>query len=123
MTTRKKTKAKDFNLEGFDLGWFVGIIEGEGSISARLNNKSGYLTVELTVASTDRDMIEKLDKIYPGKSEYIREYSNHFKTQYIWAVTNRSGVRSVINKILPFMGSRRKARMEEVIETIDKYEQ
>ena len=123
MVTRKKTKPDNIEIKEFDLGWFVGIIEGEGSVSARINRKTGYLTVELTVASTDEDMIDKLHKIYPGKSKYIREYKNHFKTQYIWAVTDRQGLRTVINKVLPYMGKRRKEKMVEVLGIIDKYEQ
>ena len=123
MVTRKKTKPDNIQIKEFDLGWFVGIIEGEGSVSARINRKTGYLTVELTVASTDEDMIDKLHKIYPGKSKYIREYKNHFKTQYIWAVTNRQGLRTVINKVLPYMGKRRKESMVEVLDIMDKYEQ
>lgn len=123
MVTRKKTKPDNIEIKEFDLGWFVGIIEGEGSVSARINRKTGYLTVELTVASTDEDMIDKLHKIYPGKSKYIREYKNHFKTQYIWAVTDRQGLRTVINKVLPYMGKRRKEKMVEVLGIMDKYEQ
>lgn len=122
MVQRKKTKASVFELDDFNLGWLVGIIEGEGSISSRLNSKTGYLTVELTVASTDLDMIDKLDSLYPGKSEYIREYKNHYKTQYIWAVTDRGGVRTVLSKILPHMGSRRRERILEVLNMIDSYE-
>jgi len=122
MVRRKKTKAKDFKLEGFDLGWFVGIIEGEGSISCRYNKKSKYLCAELTVASTDEDMIDKLHSIYPGKSKYIKEYKNHYKTQYVWAVTKREGIRTVVSKIFPYMGERRKSKIKEVISKFDKYE-
>ena len=122
MIRRKKTTSKFFKLKDFDLGWFVGIIEGEGSTSARLNKTTGYLTVELTVSSTDEDIINKLHSIYPGKSKYIKEYLNNYKTQYIWAVTDRQGIRTVISKILPYMGERRTLKMREVIDKINEYE-
>ena len=68
MAQKKETRAIDFTISDFDLGWFVGILEGEGSISCRYNNKSGYLCAELTVCSTDEDVIDRLDTTYPGKS-------------------------------------------------------
>ena len=122
MITKKKTKSKTFDISDFDLGWFVGIIEGEGSISAHINSKSGYLCTELTVSSTDEDLIDRLHSIYPGKSEYVKEYKNHYKTQWIWSLTKREDIRTVINKILPYMMNRRANKMKEVIEMFNKYE-
>ena len=122
MITKKKTKSKTFDISDFDLGWFVGIIEGEGSINAHINSKSGYLCTELTVSSTDEDLIDRLHSIYPGKSEYVKEYKNHYKTQWIWSVTKREDIRTVVNKILPYMMNRRANKMKEVIEMFNKYE-
>lgn len=122
MTQIKKTQVVDFNISTFDLGWFVGILEGEGSISCRYNKKSGYLCAELTVSSTDEDVIDRLHKIYPGKSKYVKQYKNHFKTQYVWAVTNRQGIRSVIAKIEDHLSIRRYAQVCEVLAEFDNYE-
>jgi len=123
MIQKKKTEAEDFIISDFELGWLVGIIEGEGSISCRYNKKSGYLCAELTVSSTDEDMIDKLHNIYPGKSTYVRKYKNHYKEQYVWAITSRQGIRTIINTIYPYMGKRRKERIHEVLVEFNKYEQ
>jgi len=123
MVQKKKTEALEFKISDFDLGWFVGIIEGEGSIGYRYNKRTGYLCTELTVSSTDEDIIDKLDKIYPGKSKYVKKYTNHYKEQFVWAVTSRKGIRTILTKILPYMGKRRYEKMKEVINEFNKYEQ
>lgn len=122
MTQRKKTQAVDFEISTFNLGWFVGILEGEGSISCRYNTKSGYLCAELTVSSTDEDVINRLHDIYPGKSKYVRKYENHFKTQYVWAVTSRQGIRSVVAKVKDYLSIRRYNQVCTVLAEFDKYE-
>ena len=122
MVSRVQTVANTLQISEFDLGWFVGILEGEGNISAHINKKSGYLCTSLSVCSTDLDMIEKLDSIYPGKSNYVREYDNHFKTQYVWSVGSREGIRTIIKKVIPYMGIRRQEKMREVISLMDSYE-
>lgn len=122
MAQKKETQAIDFTISDFDLGWFVGILEGEGSISCRYNNKSGYLCAELTVSSTDEDVIDHLDKIYPGKSKYVKVYKNHYKTQFVWAVTSRQGMRSVLEKVKDHLSIRRLEQVNRVIEEFNKYE-
>jgi len=122
MIQKKKTQAVDFTISDFDLGWFVGILEGEGSISCRYNSKSGYLCAELTVSSTDEDVIDRLHTIYPGKSKYVKVYENHYKTQYVWAVTSRQGIRTIVNKIKDHLSIRRFEQVCQVIEEFNKYE-
>jgi hypothetical protein len=123
MIQKKKTKAENFTISDFELGWLVGIIEGEGSISCRYNKKSGYLCAELTVSSTDEDMVDRLDRLYPGKSTYVRKYKNHYKEQYVWAVTSRQGIITIISTIYPYMGKRRKERIDQLLVEFNKYEQ
>lgn len=123
MIQRKKTKAEKLTVSDFELGWLVGIIEGEGSISCRYNKKTGYLCAELTVSSTDEDMVDRLHNLYPGKSSYVKKYRNHFKEQYIWAVTSRQGIRTILSTIYPYMGKRRKERIEQVLSEFNNYEQ
>jgi hypothetical protein len=123
MIQKKKTEAEYLTISDFELGWLVGIVEGEGSISCRYNRKSGYLCAELTVSSTDEDTIDRLHSIYPGKSTYTKKYKNHFKEQYIWAVTSRQGIRTILNIIYPHMGKRRKERIEQVLFEFNNYEQ
>lgn len=123
MIQNKKTEIEDLNISDFELGWLVGIIEGEGSISCRYNKKTGYLCAELTVSSTDEDTIDTLHKIYPGKSSYVKKYKNHYKEQYIWAVTSRQGIRTVLNTIYPHMGKRRRERIDQLLNEFNKYEQ
>ncbi len=123
MIQRKKTKAEKLTVSDFELGWLVGIIEGEGSISCRYNKKTGYLCAELTVSSTDEDMVDRLHDLYPGKSAYVKKYKNHYKEQYIWAVTSRQGIRTIVNTIYPYMGKRRKEKIDQVLLEFNKYEQ
>ena len=123
MVGKKKTQAEIFELSSFDLGWLVGMIEGEGSINSHINTKSGYLVTALSVASTDKDIIDRMNKLFPGASRnYKRVYENHYKTQYIWNINKRKDIRTIAATILPYLSERRTQQFTKVINQIDDYE-
>ena len=101
------------NLEQWlDLALGAGIIEGEGSVHVSKRNKRGYLYLEC--AMTDKDIIEKLQRIFKaGTITSRRPHKTSVGTtlQWRWRVNMQKEVRRILLDILPFMGLRRTARI------------
>ncbi len=122
MTFRKKTAPMKYELSDFDLGWVVGILEGEGSFCTNIGSR-GYLCTQIFVASTDQDVILRLEELIPeGKTTYVKTYDNHYKTQYSWSLNKRAACRGICKLVQPHMSSRRSDRIQLMLETINKYE-
>ena len=122
MIARKKTKPLKYELSDFDLGWVVGILEGEGRFCTNISPR-GYLSTQIFVASTDQDVILRLEELIPdGKTTYVKTYDNHYKTQYSWSLNKRAACRGICKLIQSHMSSRRSDRIQLMIETIDNYE-
>jgi hypothetical protein len=123
MIAKKNTQGEILDLNLFDLGWLVGMIEGEGSVNSHINEKSGYLCTSLSIASTDKDIINRLNSLFPGASrQYKREYNNHYKTQYLWSINKRKDIRTISKTIFPYLSERRKTQFGKVINMINEYE-
>ena len=126
MVTRKKTYSKKLELSDFDLGWLVGMIEGEGNMACMIGKKKygSYLGTTISISSTDKDIIDRLEKLIPsGRTAYKREPKvAHHKTQYVWNVNKRQEVRSITETILPYLSDRRKEQFGNALQTIIEYE-
>jgi hypothetical protein len=98
-----------FEPSDFDLGWLVGMIEGEGSIV----NTARY-GIQVNIASTDRDVLERALLIVPGsRIGKGRFAAKSTKPCYLWFVSKRGVVAALLSAIYPSMSARRKARIEE----------
>ena len=102
--------------------WVAGIYEGEGSIT--VNNTKTSKNLQLSVSSTDRDVIEKLYKttgVGNIQGPYIRKHANllkqpkEIKPMYRWAVYKKDDILHVCKGILPEMCGRRQAQIETII--------
>ena len=123
MIAKKNTQAEIFELSDFDLGWLIGMLEGEGCVNSHINKKSGYLCTSLSIASTDKDVVDRLNKLFPGAARnYKREYDNHYKTQYLWSINKRKDIRTISQTVIPFLSERRKLQFGKVINMINEYE-
>ena len=126
MITRKKTYSKKLELSDFDLGWLVGMIEGEGNMACRIGKKKNgsYLGTTISISSTDKDMIDRLQELVPlGRAAYKREPKvAHHKTQYLWSVNKRQEVRTITETILPYLSERRKEQFGNALQKIKEYE-
>lgn len=104
-----------------------GIFEGEGSISRSSYSKS--VTLDLT--STDFDILETVKIAFgcgkistkPHGSVYsTRDNSEHsleellgWKPAWRWRVGNWDSVEPLLKRMRPFMGQRRRAKIDEVL--------
>jgi hypothetical protein len=95
----------------FKIGWIVGIIEGEGWIGS---DKDGRPKVQ--VAMTDRDTIYKL--LEWAETGIVSESDCGTitgKRIWKWAIYAREDAGKFIEKILPYLGTRRSERAIEVL--------
>lgn len=99
--------------------WVAGIIEGEGSIHQNKTHKGGYLYPRIRVNMTDQDIIQRLFDITgigtitgPQKAPSRKE---HWKENYVWAVSRKEEVFRLLGAIYPILGQRKQAQVERCI--------
>lgn len=100
-------------------GWLAGIIEGEGTIEFVTKN-----SIRIAVVMTDQDVLERLQQVTGvGTVTEAREPSkcanSGRKQQYRWRVGAKEDVEPILRSILPWMGERRGARIEEALGRYD----
>lgn len=82
------------------IAWAAGLFEGEGSISPHGN---GF---RCAVEMTDKDIIERLQQMFPGPSVGYRQREN-WKPTWLWRINKTKDIQSFLSKILPYLGNRR----------------
>src|SRR6266496_2673722 len=105
------------NLSEFELGWLVGIIEGEGCFSL---SGGKYPVLTIVVKMTDKDTIEKVAKLLkvPTRNPILPKSPKH-KIQYKVRL-NSNLARAWMKILLPYMSERRK---ERIISLLNYYEE
>jgi len=96
------------------IAWAAGLFEGEGCIY-----HAGGTTYILQVAMTDKDVIDKLNTIFPGRLDITHAGKSYRKPLYRWRVGKREDVSYLLGKLLPFFGDR---RAHKALTTLDTYE-
>ncbi len=101
-----------------DVAWFAGVFEGEGCFSIERNGAT-----RLTVAMTDRDIIERIHSLFPTtqaltvvQPKPAKAGYGTPKLRYTWRIGQPDEVRRITELILPYLGERRSARAREVLE-------
>lgn len=98
------------------VAWAAGVFEGEGSISF-----VGKTAIQLVVGMTDEDVVRKLAAVFDVG--YVRVELREIKGNghldlFRWEVGQRDDVRGILLAILPWMGSRRRERIEAALERL-----
>lgn len=109
------------------VAWAAGVIEGEGYIGitdGRLRQDGTRVKAfRIRVVMADKDIILQLHKIFHlGK---VHAYSNKYgcgkKPLFLWEVIRASDVRTVARTIRPFMGRRRRQRLDDLLSELRQY--
>jgi hypothetical protein len=103
----------------FDLGWLVGILEGEGSFVIRHREKYvGQAAITVTLVERDRHLLKKLKHI-TGLGYIVGPYShknpNHQPFSR-WCVSDFEGCKKLIEQISPYMSERRMEQINKLVE-------
>lgn len=117
-------------MSDFDLGWMIGILEGEGSFSTykfiHKQTRNGKDRVfadhssSIRVSNTDLEILDRLLEISQiGKISTKKIYSPlSKKEQFEWKVTRRNDLREFLPTIYPHMSGRRKLQIDKMLENL-----
>jgi len=98
------------NINLFDLGWLIGIIDGEGCFSLDKNNDGSSYVAKISIANTDPKIIVNADRILTKLGVEYGHYQYKLKSEKILTqiIVGRSeNVRYLLRLVLPFMECRR----------------
>lgn len=107
-----------------DWYWLAGIYEGEGSVT--VNNTTTTKNLQMSVTSTDLDVIQRLYKV-SGVGHVQGPYFNKgnnlikkgdFKPQWRWAVYKKADILFVVNGMWESLGERRKLQIQTMMEKV-----
>ena len=89
--------------------------EGEGCVSIYNDSRSGQRRyVRLTISSTDRDVLERFQDAVGYGTIYACGGGTN-KQLYVWRVYAREKVEPIIRAFYPYLGERRRAKVDEAL--------
>lgn len=98
-----------------EVAWAAGLFEGEGCIT-HLNTSPNHKGVRLSLAMTDRDIVERFCKtVGVGRVEYKKGQKDGYKDQWLWRVGSFEHSQAVIAMLWFGLGERRKAKAKELL--------
>lgn len=101
--------------------WAAGLFEGEGSIVRRQTN--GWTVV---ISMTDLDVIERfqeavgMGKIYGPYFNAKKKNGDACKAVYKWMLSDKPGIEQFGRIMIPYLGERRRARLNEALAEIQR---
>lgn len=89
--------------------WAAGLFDGEGCISL----PSGKARVVVSIQMTDFDLLERMRDGFGGKIYSVAKRKDHWKESWKWQISTTKDSVEFLDRIYPWLGVRRKARVEE----------
>ncbi len=102
-----------------DLAWVAGLLEGEGCFTWKSKNRAQRSGLAVTCHMTDADVLRRLHRIVGGT--FHGPYTNGPRgrlPRFFWRIGGLAA-RQLMELLLPWMGKRRAARIEELIHAYD----
>jgi hypothetical protein len=94
-----------------EVAWVAGILEGEGCWARRRARANWWIAVRMT----DKDIVDRLASITGvGRISPARPQKTHYKMAWAWQVSVRAHREWLTVKVWPWMGERRRARIQEL---------
>lgn len=104
-----------------DLYWLAGMFEGEGTFGiSQPRNHNKNRSARLAIGGTDRDVMEKVASLIGGNVRTSPDPRPNRKTMYnieIYGVKAEKWMKT----LLPLMGERRSARIQEILDIRSDY--
>lgn len=102
-----------------ELGWVVGLFEGEGCISVHSNT---YKSISLQLVSSDEDVVRRFAALV-GVGTTVGPYQPNgnpkWKPVWRWACTHQHEAAGVITMLLPHLGARRAEKAQEALDAFN----
>ena len=102
-------------LNDIEFGWVAGLIEGEGSFTAKKSKrKNGYsCQPQLRVSMTDEDVVRKLAALIPaGNVLKAGRRTKVGKEVWMWTLSKSQALIDLMIVLRPLMGKRRRERID-----------
>lgn len=99
-----------------DLGWVVGMFEGEGSISIGTKRNE----IAMAMCSTDEDVVRRFHNLVSCGTVVGPHSTNGNKDQFTWRSSTNDSER-LLRLFLPLLGNRRAARATEALQARQDY--
>src|SRR6266566_8861099 len=100
------------NVEELEFHWLVGILEGEGTFLRGAPSKPGAPI--LRVSMTDRDVVERVAKLFGRAVVRLRRRRPHHKVPYATTIKGAPAVQ-VMCAVRPFLGKTRQLQIDRAI--------
>lgn len=103
-----------------DSAWLAGLLEGEGCFRVKGHSDPRRPKLEVSLGMGDRDVVQHAYEIVGNTKVTIREKPDYrkeaFKIMYVigW---NGMTAENVMRRVYPYMGKRRKAKIDECLST------
>lgn len=119
MTTHQNP-ARTWAHSDVDLAWLAGLLEGEGCFTSGVDSAvKTTLVIKVHLAMTDLDVVERAAKFMEGAT-VIECAPRKLQTKTVYRVTRRGySAARIMRWILPFMGARRSAKIQECLAVWD----
>ena len=102
-----------YNLTDIEIAWIAGLLEGEGSFL--LPPPSNPSQVSIGIQMTDKDILERLQNYIGGSISKAKKQKEHHKQSYALRIWGRKA-EAIMELVYPYMGARRKERINECLE-------
>lgn len=106
-----------------EVAWVAGLLEGEGCffITWSQTRVGEYPRMQLRCCMTDEDIVRKLYSMVGGKvsgpiqKKKVSADGQLPKLQWLWVMGRRNGAEDLMKRIRPYMGTRRGAKIDEIL--------
>lgn len=100
--------------------WAAGLFEGEGYICVACPKGKGGRTSNgwrLGIEMTDKDIVERFAKVFNLTVKFKPKAHKNpkWKDLYVAQVSHQAKVKEIVDALLPYMGERRRSKMEEFL--------
>lgn len=101
-----------------ETAWLAGFLEGEGSFGISVLKAGRQLSPYISFQSTDGDVTEKVATLFSTKAHgpYLRKDKVISKKPYFCAAVHGSSAARIMQTIFPYMGNRRKEKIERTLQ-------
>lgn len=102
-----------------EIAWAAGLFEGEGCFTIQRTRQYRYPVASLQM--TDEDTVRRFYDVVGVGRLYLdqKPYGLGTKTMHQWRASARADFAAVVELLSPWLGKRRLARVEEIMEEVN----
>mgnify|MGYP001559144618 CR=1 FL=1 len=101
-----------------ETAYAAGIFDGEGSVSLTRNHSNRWPGPQVSVASTDPELMDWLKAHFGGVVTRKRTYAQHHRPSFQWKLTDRKAL-DFLRLVRPFLVIKRKLERCDLL--LDEY--